>query len=72
MMDYFSEMGEIGTDLESEFIVCLQPGESITCTVGFVVEDKWLANSSDLSQLSICNTQGIANSVFLNLGLELE
>lgn len=69
MMDYFSEMD---SDLESEFIVYLQPGECITCTVGFIVEDKWLANSKNLSQLSICNTQGIANSVFINLGLELE
>lgn len=68
MMSYFSEMGK---DPAHEFYVHIEPGQRIACTVGFVVEDQWLNNSGDLSRLCLCNTQGVKDSVFLNLGLEL-
>lgn len=69
MMSYFSEMGK---DPAHEFYVHIEPGQRIACTVGFVVEDQWLNNSGDLSQLCLCNTQGVKNSVYLDLGLTMD
>lgn len=68
MMDYFDKMS---LDPENEFVIYLQPGERTTCTIGFIVEDTWLSNPSDFSQLTLCNTQGVKDSVYINLGLEL-
>ena len=68
-MYYFSGYGAAPQD---EFMFHLEPGKTNDYVIGFVVEDEWLAQPSDLGQLYICNTQGIKNSVYIPLNLKVD
>ena len=69
-IDYFSGIsGEPEYDPDFELLFRLEPGASKSYTIGFVVEENWLSDSADLSQLYIGNTMGLPEGVYINIGL---
>lgn len=66
-IDYFSELGKYP---EHYVLYRLEPGESITFTIGFLKESKGQETVDPYEYLRLCNTTGNLRSVFMRLDEE--
>lgn len=65
-VEYFSARGQ---RTEHSMAYRLEPGESISFTLGFLLGNKLDASPRDLTQLYLCDSMGNPDSTFIDLGL---
>lgn len=65
-VEYFSARGR---QAEHSMAYRLEPGESISFTLGFLLGNKLDASPRDLTQLYLCDSMGNPDSTFIDLGM---